>query len=43
MNEYFEKKETDPERIRGLTRIKNLLIDFENDSDFIVSSRNIDI
>ena len=36
VEEYFQEKEEDPSRVRGLTKIKNLLIDFENDSDFVV-------
>lgn len=38
LKQYFVKEE-DPNRIRGLTKIKNILIDFENDSDFLLSSR----
>lgn len=37
MDKFFEKAVDDPERVRGLTMIKNLLIDFENDSDFVLS------
>jgi len=42
VNQYFkreDKKDDDPNRFRGLTTIKNILLDFENDSDFMVSQR----
>jgi len=45
VDQYFkredqqENKDDDPNRFRGLTTIKNILLDFENDSDFMVSQR----
>lgn len=37
MDKFFEKAVAGPEKVRGLTMIKNLLVDFENDSDFVMS------
>lgn len=37
MDKFFEKAVAAPEKVRGLTMIKNLLVDFENDSDFVIS------
>lgn len=37
MDKFFAVAAAGPEKLRGLTVIKNLLVDFENDSDFVVS------
>lgn len=37
MDKFFSKAAADPERVRGLTMIRDLLVDFENASDFVVS------
>lgn len=43
MDKYFQKAKAENERVdkvRGFTIIKDLLLDFENDSDFMVSKRD---
>lgn len=37
MDKYFYQAVEDQQKVRGLTMIKNLLVDFENDSDFVIS------
>lgn len=37
MDKFFSKAAADLEKVRGLTMIKDLLVDFENASDFVVS------
>lgn len=38
MDQYFQKaKAENQQKVRGFTIIKDLLLDFENDSDFMVS------
>ena len=41
MDKYFSKASGNKQgKVRGFTMIKNLLVDFENDSDFLVSMQS---